>query len=128
MSVRFQHHSENQTDKNEKVQMNFYEKIEKFNIQTEEINNNSTQSNNENLAPQDSETKIFKRDENKNINISNSDLIEPNILKKENNCYSLTKSLLSKYRLVWIVLLICVFAILLIIFALNRGNNELKSK
>jgi hypothetical protein len=125
MSVQFQKYIVNT---NENDEMNFYENIEIFNIKTDEINNITT---NEYLCPQELKTNVFKNNDNKNINISSSDLTAPNILDKKKDCYSITICLLSKYRLVWIILLICTIAILLniiTILALNTGNKELKSK
>jgi hypothetical protein len=121
MSVLFQQYSENQTNKIENDQMNYYE----------EIINIPTQSNNEYLTPQELKTKTFKNDEIKNIKVPNSHLMIPNILDTKKDCYSITKSLLSKYCLVWIILIICTIAILLNVItslALNTGYKELKSK
>jgi hypothetical protein len=86
MSVLFQLYGENQTNKIENDQTNYYE----------EIINIPTQSNNEYLTPQELKTKTFKNDENKNINISNSDLTAPKIPDTKKDCHSITKSLLSK--------------------------------
>jgi hypothetical protein len=129
MSVQYQQCNSTNTKEND--EMNFYENIEKSNIKTDEINNITTQSNNECLTPKEFKTKTFKNDDNKNINISNLDLIIPNILDTEKDCHSITKRVLSKYHLVLIILIICLSAILLntiTSLALNTGNKELKSK
>jgi hypothetical protein len=111
MSVQFQKYCENQT----------------YEIEIDEINN-ITQSNNENHAPQESETNIFKKHENENINVSNSDLIIPNKQDNKKDDCSLTKSLLSKCCPIWIVLIICIYSILFITLALNTENKKFKSK
>jgi hypothetical protein len=129
MSVIFQEFNKIQTNTIERDQMNHYEDL--INIKTEGINNILTQSNNEYLIPQVSKTNKFENDKNKNIHISNSDKIAPHIQDKKNDFYNITKGLLSKYRLVLIILAICIVIILvniITILALKTGNKELESK
>ncbi len=121
MIVGFHQYCENQTNKIDHDKINQNEEGEKFEIKTEKEKNILTKSNNENLVPQESETKIFKKNGNKNINISNS-------IDKEKDCYNITKRVLSIYRYVWIVLIIWTIAILIIILALNTGNKKFNSK
>jgi hypothetical protein len=128
MNVRFQQYSVNQTSSTENDQINYYEEIDKFNIKADEINNGTTQSTNEDLAPQESNVKFFKTDVNKNIEVQNSDVIAPNILDKGNDIYIITKRMLSTCIVVWIVLIIFFVAILMIIITIFTGNKELKSK